>query len=65
MREKEPCSPHESELRRLQLRAYLEEGRCPNCGLVFEKKHGYGSGRLDDGLFCSLDCFAVFGCEGT
>lgn len=34
-------------------------GVCPKCGREIEGP-GYGSGRLSDGLFCSLSCYAEF-----
>jgi hypothetical protein len=47
-------------------------GICPVCGKPVEEGHGYGTGRVADGLFCSLDCVAVYwypprpaGGEGT
>jgi hypothetical protein len=34
---------------------------CPNCLAPIPKRGGgYGSGRLADGLFCSLKCFGDF-----
>jgi len=49
---------------RLQLLSYRAERRCPNCGMHYRSAGGYGSGRVDDGVFCSLDCFAKFWYEG-
>jgi hypothetical protein len=37
-----------------------EEGTCPNCGKVIGPGGACGSGRLSDGIFCGLDCQAVF-----
>lgn len=34
-------------------------GICPVCGKPVEGG-GYGTGRVADGLFCSLDCLAVY-----
>jgi len=47
------------ELDILRLRASAEAEVCPSCGRQIVEA-GHGSGRLDDGLFCSLDCFAEF-----
>ena len=44
----------------VRLRACAEQKLCPSCGQEYDVGRGYGSGRLDDGLFCSLDCFAKF-----
>jgi hypothetical protein len=35
------------------------EGRCPQCGVLLGSAR-FGSGRLADGVFCSLTCFAAF-----
>ena len=34
----------------------LQEGVCPKCRQALAQK--YGSGRFEDGVFCSLDCYA-------
>ncbi|MEZ4671471.1 MAG: hypothetical protein R3E39_26505 [Anaerolineae bacterium] len=33
---------------------------CPQCGKSLEEKFKYGTGRLIDGVFCSLDCFSEY-----
>jgi hypothetical protein len=33
-----------------------QEGICPRCREVVKEK--YGTGRFEDGVFCSLDCYA-------
>jgi hypothetical protein len=48
------------EVERLFLRSCLEEGRCPACGAPIRGGEGVGSGSLDDGLFCRLECFASY-----
>ena len=44
------------------LSSYLEkcrlEKRCPTCTIAYTA--GMGTGRLSDGTFCSLQCFAEF-----
>ena len=35
-----------------------ETNTCPECSNSFEQ--GLGSGKITDGLFCSLSCFAEF-----
>lgn len=35
-------------------------GACPQCDKPIPAGGGIGTGRLDDGLFCSLECFASF-----
>ena len=37
----------------------LRDGYCPVCGQTLTKP-GYGSGKIADGLFCSLRCFSDF-----
>lgn len=37
------------------LRQCLERNTCPVCQQPIEKK--FGSGRLKDGVFCSLSCY--------
>ena len=37
----------------------LREGCCPVCGKALAEP-GYGSGKLADGLFCSLRCLSEF-----
>jgi hypothetical protein len=38
-----------------------ERGICPQCGVsVAEPAPRVGSGAISEGLFCSLDCQAVF-----
>jgi hypothetical protein len=34
----------------------MEEGICPACHQPITKK--FGSGRFEDGVFCSMDCYA-------
>jgi hypothetical protein len=34
-------------------------GVCPVCDKPIEGG-GYGTGRIDDGLFCSLECVAIY-----
>jgi hypothetical protein len=50
----------ELDLRAENIRSAAESGTCPNCGRVVEPGSGLGSGRIADGIFCSLDCFASF-----
>jgi hypothetical protein len=33
--------------------------RCPTCGEEIHPREGIGSGRLSDGIYCSLTCFAL------
>lgn len=42
-----------------RIREAAEDEKCPQC-LVPLGRHRTGSGRLADGVFCSLDCYAVF-----
>lgn len=44
----------------LQLRASAEARVCPSCGVGIPEEGGHGSGALNDGLFCSLTCYARF-----
>jgi len=37
----------------------LKLGICPTCGKAIPAKGGYGSGQLDQGIFCSLLCVPV------
>jgi hypothetical protein len=56
----EPLEPLDP-ITRLQLRASIDAGVCPSCGAnLDEGRHRTGSGDLDEGIFCSLDCFARF-----
>jgi hypothetical protein len=32
---------------------------CPTCGEAIPSSGGVGSGRLSDGIYCSLTCFAL------
>jgi hypothetical protein len=57
--QRDPTDPQD-DVTRLQLRSASEAGVCPSCGKELPKGGGTGSGSLDDGLFCSLDCFAAF-----
>jgi len=36
-----------------------DERRCDLCSEPIPMPGGYGSGALDDGLYCSLSCFAL------
>lgn len=37
-----------------------ENKRCPYCGADVSNVKVVGSGRFEDGQFCSLDCYACF-----
>jgi hypothetical protein len=44
----------------MYLKMLWERNICPNChGAILEGKR-VGSGRMADGGFCSLDCFATY-----
>jgi hypothetical protein len=43
---------------RLRVRASAEAGICPACSGALRADAGVGTGRLDDGLYCSLACLA-------
>jgi hypothetical protein len=32
--------------------------RCAHCGMELRDDQGVGSGRLEDGIYCDLDCYA-------
>lgn len=49
----------QSELAAEHIQAAYRAGVCPTCGSAITDG-GYGTGRLADGKFCSLDCFARF-----
>lgn len=38
----------------------LQNKRCPYCGRDLQNVKVTGTGRFDDGQFCSLDCFTHF-----
>lgn len=40
--------------------ACFREGVCPECGAELTARARYGSGRIADGVCCSLKCFAKF-----
>lgn len=42
------------------IRTCLDRGICPQCQMPIAQYKGVGSGKLDEGLFCSLDCFGRF-----
>jgi hypothetical protein len=42
-----------------RIAAAAREGNCPECGCRLDRDR-IGSGRLADGVFCSLDCLASF-----
>jgi len=46
-------APHDPERRALEITP------CPACGRPLPPSGGYGTGRLADGLYCSLDCLAA------
>ena len=47
-----------------RIRDAAAEDRCPQCarplGSSSAERRRVGSGRLADGVFCSLECFAAF-----
>ena len=42
------------------LKHCLERKKCPYCGRDLVDGQRVGTGRFDDGVFCSLDCFAKY-----
>ncbi len=43
------------------VRKALEAGVCPECGKpAGPDSERFGTGRIDDGYFCSLDCLGTF-----
>jgi hypothetical protein len=48
------------EQERLYLETCLEERRCPVCRRSIPEGEGVGTGSLQDGLFCQLDCLATY-----
>lgn len=48
------------EKKRRRIAQAHEQGRCPKCWEPIGPGEGFGSGRLSDGVFCGLDCQAVF-----
>jgi hypothetical protein len=51
--------PKNDAARRDQIARAGELGVCPNCDKPLGEDR-VGSGRLSDGVFCSLDCIAMF-----
>lgn len=43
---------------RLRLVASSQEGVCPSCGGALSADSRLGTGRVDYGYFCSLECLA-------
>jgi hypothetical protein len=48
---------------RMRLAAARLSGRCPMCGKPLGEAP-YGTGRVADGIFCSLECLSRYHYEG-
>jgi hypothetical protein len=48
---------------RASIRDAAERNVCPRCGKPLEREERIGSGRVADGVFCSLGCYAEFHSE--
>lgn len=46
--------------RRDRITEATRTGTCPQCGKVIPEGTAIGTGRHEDGRFCSLDCVALF-----
>jgi len=53
------CAVLDEEQKRRRIEAAREHEVCPNCGKALDEER-VGSGRLADGVFCSLGCLAAF-----
>jgi len=42
------------------LRELYDKNICPTCGTTIPDNGGYGSGRIADGRFCSLECYGKY-----
>jgi len=42
------------------LRELYDKKICPTCAAAIPENGGYGSGRIADGRFCSLDCYGKY-----
>jgi hypothetical protein len=49
-----------AETEQAYLRRCYEEGICPLCGKSVEAGDPVGSGKIDEGRFCSLGCYAKY-----
>jgi hypothetical protein len=49
-----------TEARRARIRAAEAKSECPVCGKHIGDGEGFGSGAKDEGLFCSVPCYAKF-----
>ncbi len=43
-----------------RLKRLYKERICPYCGKQISESAGVGSGRVSEGRFCSLDCYAKY-----
>jgi len=48
------------ESRAARIRAAGTKSECPVCGKHIEAGEGVGSGAKDEGIFCSVPCYAKF-----
>ena len=52
-----------SPAKRARLREANDLHLCPECSTPIVEGQGLGSGRIADGLFCTLDCYGKFYAE--
>lgn len=56
----DPTPAADVPVRRDAVAVALRLGVCPACGRELTPTDRYGSGRLADGIFCSLGCYAGY-----